>query len=536
MGPALLACLVLGVLALASPAAATTYEVGPGKPYATIEDVDDLLGPGDVVLVQGGHTYPGGVWLQEDGAAGNPITIRGVRVGGSRPVLSGGTNTIELMGDHTVLEGFDVTGGSFRCIYLHADDLLVRDTVVHDCPAHGILGADTDSGSATLDHVEVSHSGNGTGQHSIYVATDEQAHPGSVFRMRNCWVHDPTGGNLVKSRAERNEISYNWLEGNASSYHELELIGPDPGGGVPDTGAREDSEVVGNVLVHHRTDFTAATRPGGDATGESAGRYRFVSNTFVGPAGARLLVFRAFDAIESIEATDNVMYGPGGLQVLREAEANWVGGTRRIGGRNNWMSTGADVPPGFEGTVMGDEPGFADLAAGDLRPAPGSPLIDAGSPPAPTATGLPAFASAIPAPLFEPPLHTIGAAAPRPDDAALDIGAYEVPDPAAGGGPGGGSGGTGGHGLRRARIIGMRVKRTRRGLVLVVRLSADARVRGRVERRRRAVRRLKARSLHAGRRRIRLGRLARGRYRVRVSARFQGGQVGRASLRFRVRR
>ena len=36
------------------------------------------------------------------------------------------------------------------------------------------------------------------------------------------------GGNAVKSRAQRNEIYYNWIEG--AVYHELELIGPDPAG------------------------------------------------------------------------------------------------------------------------------------------------------------------------------------------------------------------------------------------------------------------------------------------------------------------
>jgi hypothetical protein len=44
-------------------------------------------------------------------------------------------------------------------------------------------------------------------------------HPGSVFRLQYCFVHDANGGNNVKSRAERNEIYYNWLEG--AVYHEL---------------------------------------------------------------------------------------------------------------------------------------------------------------------------------------------------------------------------------------------------------------------------------------------------------------------------
>jgi hypothetical protein len=31
--------------------------------------------------------------------------------------------------------------------------------------------------------------------------------------MRFNHVHDQNGGNAVKSRAERNEIHYNWIEG-----------------------------------------------------------------------------------------------------------------------------------------------------------------------------------------------------------------------------------------------------------------------------------------------------------------------------------
>ena len=71
------------------------------------------------------------------------------------------------------------------------------------------------------------------------MATDETAYPGAVFRMQHCYVHDANGGNNVKSRAERNEIYYNWIEG--AYYHELELIGPD---GQAESLKREDSDVV----------------------------------------------------------------------------------------------------------------------------------------------------------------------------------------------------------------------------------------------------------------------------------------------------
>ena len=58
----------------------------------------------------------------------NKITIQGIRVNGLRPVISGGTNTVEFrLSDHYVFEGFDVTGGSFRGIYHHAHDITLRD-------------------------------------------------------------------------------------------------------------------------------------------------------------------------------------------------------------------------------------------------------------------------------------------------------------------------------------------------------------------------------------------------------------------------
>ena len=72
----------------------------------------------------------------------------------------------------------------------NADDITIRDSVVHDCPAQGILGADNDSGSLTLERVEVHHCGGGSFDHQIYMATDEVVHPGSVFRMQFCWLHD----------------------------------------------------------------------------------------------------------------------------------------------------------------------------------------------------------------------------------------------------------------------------------------------------------------------------------------------------------
>ena len=69
---------------------------------------------------------------------------------GARPVLSGiaqpGGAVLRVLGSHYVIEGLDVTAGgnaqTARGFYNVADDITLRDSVVHDCPHMGIAGAD----------------------------------------------------------------------------------------------------------------------------------------------------------------------------------------------------------------------------------------------------------------------------------------------------------------------------------------------------------------------------------------------------------
>jgi len=418
-------------LLLSNTASAETYRVGPSGSYRQFSELP-TLNPGDIVEVEGGADYDA-VWFQDDGAPDNPIIIRGVRSSsGARPVIRGGANTVQLQGDHYVLEGFDITGGTSRCVYHHADDIVIRDVVIHDCPAHGLLGADNDSGSLLLEYSEVYACGEGGGRHQIYMSTDQIAHPGSVFRMQFCYIHDGNGGNGVKSRAERNEIYYNWIEN--SYYHELELIGPDPGGtSVAEDANQENSDVVGNVFVKGGLNPDHyVLRFGGDGTGQTNGRYRFVYNTVVLAPGSSG-IFRLFDGIESLEAHNNVFFqtGAGNAQIVRDRDANWVGGTRRVAGSNNWLISGTgvrDIPAEWTGTIEGADPMFEGASSFDFRPADGSPLIDAANP-SPSAVAGYDFPSPLPLPLFQPPqrrLLAVGDAVPRPmAGAGLDLGAFE---------------------------------------------------------------------------------------------------------------
>src|SRR3546814_10552474 len=129
-----------------------------------------------VLTYNGDITFRGG----DRGAPGNPVTFRWTRaVGSTRPVRRGGTHTIKFQqSNHVVFDGFDVRGGTLSCVFSEAHDVTVRDAIIRDCPSHGILGADNNSGSFTLEYSEIFNSGDGTRRHSIYMQSDEVAYPG----------------------------------------------------------------------------------------------------------------------------------------------------------------------------------------------------------------------------------------------------------------------------------------------------------------------------------------------------------------------
>lgn len=440
---------------LPTAALAATYTVGPsGRDFTQLSALVDNtdLEPGDLVLVDGGTTYSGNIIVRsgDRGAPGNPVTFRWNRsVGATRPILQGGSHTIKFQqSNHVVFEGFDVRGGTSSCLFSEADDVTVRDTIIRDCPSHGILGADNNSGSFTLEYSEVYNSGADNGRHSIYMQSDEVAYPGSVFRMRYNYIHSQTGGVLVRVRHERSEIYYNWIEGHPSKgYMELELIGPDCETQQPGWSAdlrREDADVVGNVIVHNNPGWRHAVRIGGDLNGRNQGRVRMVNNTLLftnsGQANAVLVQLGA----GSLEMHNNVVYQvPAGSTpaIVRENPASevstpycgpqsrepWTDG-RKVAGSNNWVQASAQlVPSEWTGTLRGGNPMLSSVAQLQLRPRASSPLVSAGNPQPVTPPGFP-FPSPLLLPRFDPPLRAkmaIGAEVVRSPGARVDIGALE---------------------------------------------------------------------------------------------------------------
>ena len=443
----------LACLALSAPlASAATYTVGPtGRQYSQLSQVFTSrdLAPGDVVEVDGNATYNGGIVVGENdgGAPGNPVVIRWNRAAGTtRPVLQGGQHTIKFQrSNHVVFEGFEVRGGTSTCVFSEAHDVTVRDALITACPSHGILGADQNSGSFTLEYSEISQTGAGTTRHSVYMQSDEVAYPGALFVMRHNYVHSGTGGNLLKVRHERSQIHYNWFEG--AVYQAMELIGPDcetqQAAWTPDL-KREDIEVLGNVIVHTAS-WRNAIRVGGDLNGRSQGRARLVNNTIVfDRAGAANAVMVQLGQ-ESLEMHNNVIYqtaAGSSPSIVYENPASdvetpycaplgrepWISG-RKVAGSHNWVQNGAQrVPSEWSSTYQGSDPMLADIAQRRLRPRSGSPLLAMAHPSPPTPPAFP-YPTPTDRPAYDPPARVRlapGTALPRLTPVAGPaIGAFE---------------------------------------------------------------------------------------------------------------
>jgi hypothetical protein len=428
--------LVFLLLGLAASAHAVIYQVGPTRSFTQFSQIPALQ-PGDIVEVDGDATY-NSILVRNSGTATAPVTLRGLRVNGRRPVITGGTRTVEFRQSRYVLfEGFDITNGSDACVWINAADVTMRDTVVHDCPKHGILGTDYDTGNITLEFVEVYHAGSQpVGEnlkHPIYIATDSEQYPNATLRIAYCYLHDNNAGEGIKSRSRRNEIYYNWLQAapGTNNFYQMVLYGPEE---PVAPGIREDGDVVGNVFIGVAGSGVASSvRLGSDGHSYSEGRYRFLNNTFVTFHTAPRDFLRVFGDIESIELINNVFYSVNNVQgLVNLTDAGWTQG-EVISGRNNWFSnTVGGIPASLSGTLRGTHPGFAQFATVgtfDPRLVSNSVLINQGSS---STTGSNSFP--VPNPLvlpqFLPPLRlstefTTLMPTPRASMGALDIGAFE---------------------------------------------------------------------------------------------------------------
>jgi hypothetical protein len=416
-----------------SSRAPRTWQVGPGRTHTSLDAVAPFLEEGDVIELDSGVYGP--VRFTRAGSADRPIIIRGV--GATRPVIRGTSSdsyrtTVHFSGaHHYLLENVEIDGGggdratseNRACVRTMANVVVLRNVYIHDCARNGILGSDLYSGTVVLDRVEIARAGapattTENTAHAVYIATDRDRHPGSVLRVMNSYIHDYEGGG-IKSRSERNEIYFNWIETKAQRpraanetqdpvLYTVEMYGYEEYDSEP----RIDSDIVGNVLVHRNV---YGLRLGGDGTGASRGRVRLVNNSVVvtDQFGSNTPVIRLFHALESLFLQNNLFVRAGvttqaPLRLFRDDLAGstspgygWVAGTPKVSGAGNWLPTGTDIrlysgsPTGsspaaaLNGTQSGTaNPGLAAIGAIDtLDVTPSGPLIGAG---VPLTTALPA--------------------------------------------------------------------------------------------------------------------------------------------------
>lgn len=413
----------------------TVYQVGPGKTYTKLQDVANMLKPGDAVEVDGSATYPANIVLSQNGTSSQWITISGKKTStGSRPkIIGSGTIGFNITADYVIIQGFDVSGCP-KGVGVFGNKIIIRDCIIHD-NNHGLIGYGTGTGSVTVEYCEFYGNAIPTGgavQHQIYMATDEIAHPDAIFRLQYCYLHDAVQGDNVKSRAQRNEIYFNWIESAGSVGHGLGLFAPDPSdnSAVDINTAREDAEVVGNVIIQNRN---ACARIGGDFAGyPTNGRYRFINNTFV-QSGTRGDIIRTFNTIETLEMYNNVCYNSqsgADFRIINDGDGTWLHAPRTLIGSNNWVMTGAHLVPStteWANTITGNVSPFIQSSLKDFRPALGSTLLNNGAPATPTIPAYP-YPNPLSLPLMQPPLARLldtGTAEKRPADGNIDIGAFE---------------------------------------------------------------------------------------------------------------
>jgi len=419
--------------ALPHEAAATTYEVGPGKPLASVGAVPwESLNPGDTVLIYYRATpYKEKFVLARVGTQAAPITVRGVLgPNGERPVLDGagattraqlnypsrvrgvikiGSSTVPfadgttVMPQWLVIENLEImnahapntftgpTGASetytapASAIYIEfGENITVRNCSMHN-NGNGFFAFSSDTLASRNILVEANdiHDNGNVGsnfEHNVYVESI-----GITFQYNHLGNLLPgAGGNNLKDRSAGLVVRYNWIE---HSNRQLDLVHAEDSGLVRADPRYRATHVYGNVIVEHpnsgNNDICFYGGDGGSALKFRKGTLYFYNNTIVSDRTDATRLFRMATNDESIDARNNIAYvtaAGANLQVLDSFG--------RLTLTQNWFKTGwtpfaVSRPKGTitdNGTMVGSSPGFVSEPGQDYHLTASSPAIDDGAP------------------------------------------------------------------------------------------------------------------------------------------------------------
>jgi hypothetical protein len=254
---------------------------------------------GDVIEIDAGN-YDGdaAVWRQ------HRLTIRGL--GGRVHLRANGAHAEGkaiwvVKGNDTTIEGVEFSGAKVpdqngAGIRLEGAGLTVRDCYFHH-NENGILTGANPASDVVVEHSEFSYNGIGDGYtHNLYIGNVRS------FTLRFSYVHHAIAGHNVKSRALRNNITYNRImdESDGRSSYAVEF----PNGGL--------AIVIGNVIQHGpETENSTIVSYGAEGLKYPPNELYFVNNTVVNnrPAGGRFLFVKA--GADAARILNNVFSGRG---------------------------------------------------------------------------------------------------------------------------------------------------------------------------------------------------------------------------------
>jgi hypothetical protein len=441
--------------------AAATYEVGPGKPYASIGAVPwESLAAGDLVLIHWRTEPYKEKWvICRQGTATSPITVRGVPGPiGELPVIDGnGATTRSVLSYWNEVRGVLKIGGASVPTdttpqYITIENLEFRSAR----PPYTFVGANggtqTYAANAAALYVEkgehiiirnciLRDSGNGLfiGSPAANPSRDflvernyivDNGNAGSAFEHNNysaalgiMFQYNRLGppragtvGNNLKDRSAGLIVRYNWIEGG---NRQLDLVDAEDSGVIVQDPSYRSTYVYGNVLVEpDGAGNRQIVHYGGDSGNTSIyrkGTLYMYNNTIVSTRTDRTTLLRLSTNEETCELRNNLVYVSAAGSTFSMLDQTGI-----VNMSHNWFKPGRVSTFGTLSGVINDDlssvtgtsPGFVDESAQDFRLTPNSAAINAGASVTPAS-----------APSMQYRRHQAGEA--RTADLTLDIGAWE---------------------------------------------------------------------------------------------------------------
>ena len=412
----------------AASAQANLYEVGPGKPYASIGAVPwESLQPGDTVLIYNRATPYNEKWvICRQGTSSAPITVRGVAgPNGELPVIDGNSATTrstlnywnqersvikiggannppDTLPQYITVENLEIrsarppytftaANGSTQAyvnnassIYVEkGENIVVRNCVIHDS-GNGFFVASSDALASRNILVEGNYIYDNGNPNSIFEHNNYTAAFGITFQYNHFGpLRAGCLGNNLKDRSAGLVIRYNWIEGG---NRQLDLVDGEDSSLIRNDPSYRETFVYGNVLIEPDAAGNRQIAHYGGDSGATAnyrkGTLYFYNNTLVSTRTDRTTLLRLSTNEEACDFRNNIAYVTAAGNTLSLLDDTGV-----LNMSHNWFKPGyVNSFSAMSGTVIDDgtsvlasSPGFVDEVGQDYNLATGSSCINAGT-------------------------------------------------------------------------------------------------------------------------------------------------------------